>query len=102
MKRYITPIKLRTKDQVDIEIRQFGRTVEKITGKPPAFEDRVFRQKNDDSVILALNLEQEDLKTLEKHSKSGPYEIIEREWESLLDELPEESEESFDINAALA
>lgn len=102
MKRYITPIKLKTKDQVDIEIRRFGRNVEEMLSKPPAFEDRVFVQNHGESVILAVNVEEEDLKTLEKNAKAHPYEIIEREWETLLEELPQESDESFDINAALA
>jgi len=102
MKRYITPIKLKTKDQVDVEIRRFGKNVEEMLGKPPAFEDRVFKQKNGESVVFAVNVEEEDFKTLEKNESAHPYEIIRREWETLLNELPEESDESFDINAALA
>ena len=102
MKRYITPIKLKAKDQVDVEIRRFGRNIEEMLGKPPAFEDRVFKQNDGASVIFAVNVEEEELKTLEKNAKAHPYEIIEREWETLLEELPEESDESFDINAALA
>jgi len=101
MKRYITPIKLKTKDQVDIEIRRFRKNIEEMLGKPPAFEDRVFKQNNGESVIFAVNVEEGDLKTLEKNESAHPYEIIRREWESLLDELPQESDESFDINAAL-
>lgn len=103
MNTYATPFKVQLDDtsEPEIAVRRFGRKLEDILKRPPAFQDRVFKTDDGQAVILAVELEEDDLRKMEKHSKDENFTVIERPWEDLLGELADEGNDSFDVNAAL-